>query len=83
MGLKARLLASKLGFGPQGWNLGFKAEIRAKSLGFGYQTGIWTSRLDLDSKIFLGQPVALSFAWTCSVLSILHVSNFKVLAQIL
>ena len=40
-------------------------------------------KIDLDSKIFLGQPVALSFAWTCSVLSILHVSNFKVLAQIL
>ena len=45
MGLKARLLASKLGFGPQGWDLGFKAEIRAKRLGFGPQTGIWTSRL--------------------------------------
>ena len=39
--------------------------------------------LDLDLKIFLGQSVAQSFAWTCSALSIMHVSNFKVLAQIL
>ena len=39
--------------------------------------------VDLDSKIFLGQSVAQSFAWTCSALSIMHVSNFKVLAQIL
>ena len=39
--------------------------------------------IDLDSKIFLGQSVAQSFAWTCSALSIMHVSNFKVLAQIL
>ena len=37
----------------------------------------------IDSKIFLDQSVAQSFAWTCSALSILHVSNFKVLAQIL
>ena len=39
--------------------------------------------VDLDLKIFLGQSVAQSFAWTCSALSIMHVSNFKVLAQIL
>ena len=39
--------------------------------------------IDLDSKIFLGQSVAQSFAWTCSALSIMHVLNFKVLAQIL
>ena len=41
------------------------------------------SKVDLDSKVFLGQSVAQSFAWTCSALSIMHVSNFKVLAQIL
>ena len=41
------------------------------------------TKLDLDSKVFLGQSVAQSFAWTCSAFSIMHVSNFKVLAQIL
>ena len=41
------------------------------------------SEVDLDSIVFLGQSVAQSFAWTCLALSIMHVSNFKVLAQIL
>ena len=45
------------------------------------QVVLYISRL--NSKIFLGQSVAQFFAWTCSALSILHVSNFKVLAQIL
>ena len=39
--------------------------------------------IDLDSKIFQGQSVAQSFAWTCSALSKMHVSYFKVLAKIL
>ena len=39
--------------------------------------------LDLDSKIFLGQSVAQSFARTCSAIAIIHISNFEVLAQIL
>ena len=46
-------------------------------------TVIVQSDVDLDSKVFLGQSVAQFFAWTCSALSIMHVSNFKVLAQIL
>ena len=45
--------------------------------------GLDNTVIDLDPKIFLGQSVAQSLAWTCSALSILHVSNFKVLAQIL
>ena len=34
-GLEARILASNLGFGPQGWDLGLKALIWNSRLGFG------------------------------------------------
>ena len=64
----------------------FKIEIKAKwpiLQGFRIFNQIIYPNVDLDSKVFLGQSVAQSFAWTCSALSIMHVSNFKVLAQIL
>ena len=47
--------ASRLRFGPQGWNLGLQARIWALRLGFGprvwdlgLKTGIWASRLGFE-----------------------------------
>ena len=38
-GLEARILASNLGFGPQGWDLGLKASIWASRLGYELRRG--------------------------------------------
>ena len=52
MGLKAGIWASRLGFGPQGWDLGLKVGFWASRLGLGAQgwdlglkAGFWASRL--------------------------------------
>ena len=39
MGLKAGILASRLGFGSEGWDLGLKAGIVASLLEFGPRVG--------------------------------------------
>ena len=55
MGLKAGIWASRLEFGPQGWDLGLKAGNWASRLRFrpqgqdlGLETRIWASRLGYE-----------------------------------
>ena len=41
MGLKARIWASRMGFGPQGWDLGLKAGFGPQSWDLGLKAGVW------------------------------------------
>ena len=51
MGLEGRIWASRLGFGPRGWDFGREAGILALRL------GLWASRLRFRSKVLQGGEV--------------------------
>ena len=46
MGLKARIWASRLGFGPRDWDLGLRLGFGPRGWNLGLETGIWASRLE-------------------------------------